>query len=260
MAVRRTTRSEVSELLAALGVRPGDTVMLHSALMTLGLIDGGIAAFHGAVRDAIGPDGTLIVPTFTWSFRRNEVYDVRRSPVPKSLGATPEFLRMQEGVLRSLDPLFSMAAEGPRAAELTQRESKACFGLGSAYERLFRSDVLFIALGITYSTGLSAFMHLEKLAEVPYRKDLLLTGETVGYDDRRSADEAVHYSRDEDAFAGWHTNREPMGAALEDAGISRAVTFGSGRHFALRAQPFAEFVLDRLERDPLCMAVSPTAA
>jgi aminoglycoside 3-N-acetyltransferase len=57
-------RTELAEGFRNLGLVPGDTVFVHSSLKSLGYVDGGpIAVFEG-LWDVIGPDGTMIVPTY----------------------------------------------------------------------------------------------------------------------------------------------------------------------------------------------------
>ena len=51
MPVRDTSIREISELLAHLGLGRGQTVMIHSALFTLGRIEGGLQGFYEAVRN-----------------------------------------------------------------------------------------------------------------------------------------------------------------------------------------------------------------
>jgi aminoglycoside 3-N-acetyltransferase len=249
----RTSRAQLDELLGALGVAPGATVMLHSALFSLGLIEGGISGFYRAVRERLGPTGTLIVPTFTYSFRRQEVFDVRATPAARNIGVFSEFVRTQPDAVRLPDPLFSMAAVGARAAALMQRPGVACFGPGSPYGALFDADVRFVAIGITYSTGLAGFMHLERLANVPYRVDLPLHGLTRHLDGRELPDQAVHYARREDIYGNTLTDREPMGALLETRGVSTAVTYGHGRHLSLSGHGWREVVLTELAMDPFAM-------
>jgi aminoglycoside 3-N-acetyltransferase len=46
-------------------VRPGDTVLAHSSASSLGFVAGGTQAVVQALLDAVGPDGTLVVPAHT---------------------------------------------------------------------------------------------------------------------------------------------------------------------------------------------------
>ncbi len=249
----RTSIAQISELVTDLGVRPGDTAVIHSALFSLGRIEGGVAGFNQALRNVVGPEGTLIVPTFTYSFRRGQVFDVKHSPPPAELGAYSNHLWRQPHAVRSADPLLSMAAMGPKAASLMRRTSLACLGDGSVYASLFAADVVFVAIGITYSTGLAAFMHVEKLAGVDYRRDTTFHGTTIDATGRLFEDSAIHYARDEARYPQGRTDREAMGRAMEQRGFAKAVEYGSGRHVAVRAQPMQDFVLSELNRDPHIM-------
>ena len=249
----KTSIDRLKDLLGELGVAAGDTVMVHSSLFTFGRIENGATGFHRALRDLIGSEGTLIVPTFTYSFRRGERFDVANSPAPAQLGAFAEYLRRKGGAVRSPDPLFSMATEGPRAEDLMARPSSACFGEGSVYGKLFDADILILALGITYSTGLAGFMHVERLAGVDYRQEQRFEGVTIGLDGVAHDDAAIHFARDEKRYPHGRTDREAVGRAMEDAGIATALSYGSGRHVAVRALGFRDFVGDALARDPHVM-------
>ena len=50
--------------LRALGIRLDDTLMVHSSLSALGHVEGGPETVVDALREAVGPGGTLIVPAF----------------------------------------------------------------------------------------------------------------------------------------------------------------------------------------------------
>lgn len=250
----RTSIKEIEVLLRLLGLKRNDRVMVHSSLFSLGIIENGINGFHQALMNVIGDEGTIIVPAFTHSFRQGKIFDILQTPSEKSLGLYSEYIRKKSNSVRSSDPLFSMVASGPDAQELMIRTSINCFGVGSVYERLFEANVRYLAIGITYSTGLSAFMHLEKLASVPYRNDLFLSGRSINASGQEYDDSAVHFARDESAFyRTGRTNREPMGVMLEEAKVSLSANFKNGRHFSLLSKPFEQFVLTKLEKNPLMM-------
>jgi aminoglycoside 3-N-acetyltransferase len=249
----RTSYTKLKELLTTLGLRSGDNVMIHSALFSLGLIEGGITGFYKAVRETIGTDGTLIVPTFTYSFRRAEVFDVVNTPSSKEIGVFSEFIRNKPDSVRCSDPLFSKAAIGPQAKELMERPSANCFGKNSNYDKLFEKNVLFVALGITYSTGLTGFLHIEKIANVPYRDDFSFNGISRGLNGVEYDDRATHYLRNEKIYGDTITNRESMGELLEQKGVSTALSYGYGRHMALRGDAWRDAVITELQKKPFFM-------
>lgn len=253
MPVRDTSIREISELLSHLGIDRGQIVMIHSALFTLGRIEGGLQGFYEAVRNSIGEEGTLIVPTFTYSYRRKQIFDVYNSKTSREIGVFAEFVRQIPGAVRSLDPLFAMSAVGPRADELMGRTSHNCFGAGSIYEKLFSEQTLFVGVGITYGSGLTAFLHLERIANVAYRHEMKFDGVTIGYEGLHENDWAMHFVRDQVSYPNIRSDRSVIGARLEETKISKAVDFGSGHHFAIPAQGFSDFVLSALEEDPEIM-------
>ena len=51
--------------LSALGLAPGDVVLVHSSTRSLGFVAGGSQAAVQALLDVLGPGGTLVVPTHT---------------------------------------------------------------------------------------------------------------------------------------------------------------------------------------------------
>ena len=56
-------RQEITHALHQVGVRPGDTVMFHSSLSSMGWVVGGADTVIDGFLDAVGPEGTVVVPT-----------------------------------------------------------------------------------------------------------------------------------------------------------------------------------------------------
>jgi len=104
--------------LRALGVRESGTLLVHSSLSSLGFVRGGPKAVIEALRAAIGPQGTLVLPTHSWerSGRGDFTFDIRTTP--SCVGAISETFRTMGGVTRSLHPTHSVAAIGPLSASL----------------------------------------------------------------------------------------------------------------------------------------------
>src|SRR3990167_4449912 len=126
-----TSKEKIREIFRHLKVMPGDDIMLHSSLVPFGKIEGSLDGFYDAVRDHLGQESTIIAPTFTLSFQRNQPFDIQETPSAKSIGCFSEFLRKRPNAVRSACPLFSMVAEGPKASYLMRRDSINCFGVGS---------------------------------------------------------------------------------------------------------------------------------
>jgi len=251
--MQRTSRLELEELLRSLGLNRGDRVFVHAFVPSLGLVEGGLAGVSDALRAVIGDEGTLIVPTFSASYRRGEVYDVAGSP--SFNGALSEYVRRRPAAIRNLDPLFSFAAIGPDAADLMRRDGKNCFGAGSGYDRLFAANVKFIGLGVHWDQGYSFMMHLERLAEVPFRVEQRFDGVTRDSGGAEFPDWAIHFVRDEAQPV--RRNRGPLGQALVDEGVAIERHLHGVPHRCLPAAATAARVVTALRADPYCMAVRP---
>jgi aminoglycoside 3-N-acetyltransferase len=247
--MKRTSQAELYTLLSELGVVAGDQLFIHAFLPSLGVVEGGITGLTEVIQERLGERGTIIVPTFSASYRRNEIYDVRES---KSFnGALSEYIRQLPMAVRSLDPLFSMAALGRRADELMERTGSACFGDQSIYEKLFRNDVKFIGFGVDWNQGYSFFMHLERLANVPFRHEVLYRGQTRRMDGVLIDDEAVHFVRNE--RLEWKRNRQPVCEQLLSEGKIEEVSLGGCFHRLFESSVVEKAVMGRLHEDPWCM-------
>lgn len=74
------TRGTVATQLRELGVQDGETLLVHSSLKSLGWVCGGPVAVVQGLLDALGPKGTLVVPTQTGGL--SDPADWENPPVP----------------------------------------------------------------------------------------------------------------------------------------------------------------------------------
>ncbi|MBK3627765.1 AAC(3) family N-acetyltransferase [Streptomyces sp. MBT49] len=166
------TRDSLTAELYALGVVPGEILLVHSSLSSLGWVCGGPVTVVRGLLDALGPDGTLVVPTQSgdlsdpalwsnppvpaqwWDRIRATmpVYDPRTTPA-LGVGVVPETVRTWPGAVRSAHPQTSFAALGARAAELTEGHAPDCrLGERSPLARLEKAGARVLLLGTGYDT------------------------------------------------------------------------------------------------------------
>jgi len=247
----------LTRALVALGLGPGDIIFSHSAIGNLGLPQGARSAeeacrlVYAAIREALGPQGTLLVPTYTLSFTRNEIFDPAEAPSP--MGRFAEYIRRLPGSVRSIDPLFSIAGIGKSAKTLLATIPPTSFGADCVYERLLRDDAWIVNLGLDLDY-LTILHHIEWRLRVPYRFDKIFRGVIrQGADDREL--EWTYYVRHLSA------NSEPdLGRFLRDAreqGLIRYAAVGKGRLAAMRCRAIAERISRLVAADPWVMAKGP---
>ncbi|MBQ7064203.1 MAG: AAC(3) family N-acetyltransferase [Firmicutes bacterium] len=163
------TIRDLQQDLEAMGIRPSDTVCIHTSLRSVGPVEGGAEAFIRAFTDYLR-NGLLVVPTHTWASVRPEspVYDVRRTE--PCIGVVPKIAAFHPDGVRSMHATHSVAVFGRRAAEYAQLDNHAatptpaegCFG--HLYDE--HAKILLIGVGQERHT----FIHVtEEIVDVPLR-------------------------------------------------------------------------------------------
>lgn len=191
-------RDQFLNLLQSLGVRPGDGLMIHSALHFLGKPEGGVEMYLDALCECLGIDparfvqrrpeenelagcrSTLAVPTFNFGFTRGQPFDLENTP-SEGMGAFAELVRIQPGAFRSPHPLQSVSAIGRYAADLARCDTPGGYDPGSPFDRMLGLDfkVLLLGADIFYT---SMVQYVEQLANVSYRYWKDFTGPMRGAD------------------------------------------------------------------------------
>jgi aminoglycoside 3-N-acetyltransferase len=110
----RVTRPDLVAGLRAIGIGPGWILQVHSSLSRLGYVEGGAETVVDALLEVVGPEGTVMVPTFNHGAA--DIYDARVTPSVN--GAVTEALRLRPEARRSIHPTHPYAAIGKRAEEL----------------------------------------------------------------------------------------------------------------------------------------------
>ena len=146
----RLDRAEIAASLGNLGVRPGSKVFVHSSLSSMGRVSGGADTVVAAFLDALGPFGTLMVPTFTYSGTR--FFDV--AATPSKTGAITEVVRRRSAAIRSRHPTHASCAIGP-LAEWLMADDLACdpLGVGSPEDKIASVGGYVLLLGVGHSTN-----------------------------------------------------------------------------------------------------------
>ncbi len=240
-------QAKIAADAAALGVRPGDTLLVHSSLKSLGDRQIGPGEAVGGLLRALGPEGTLLLPALSYLFVGPDRPFFDELATPSCVGAIPEWFRTQPGVRRSLCPTHSCAALGPRAGELTEGhllDGTPC-GPHSPFAKLREAGgkVLFLGCGTNCNTSMHA---CEERILPPY----LFKGSVTYRIRDREGRELTHTLRAHD-FAGV-AQRYSRVPALMDRGVS-AGRILRAECVLLEAVPMWDAALRALRRDPYAL-------
>ena len=97
------TREKLAQNFKDLGIEPGDTLFVHSSFKSLGRVDGGAGTVVGALEDAVGGEGLILMPSFNLlESREKRVAAWNIETTPSTVWWLTEFSRQLGGTYRSL--------------------------------------------------------------------------------------------------------------------------------------------------------------
>lgn len=159
------SRRELADAFRRLGVTAGDTVMLHVSVRAVGAIAGGPDQIHLALKDALTPDGTLIMyagcPAYTDEVGRGHLtqeqerellekfpaFDPFTAHSQRENGTLVEFLRTYPG--STVNPHVTRFVVWGRGAGhlISNQPWNYAFGYGSVLDRFVNLDGRILLLG-----------------------------------------------------------------------------------------------------------------
>ncbi|MFO7976547.1 MAG: AAC(3) family N-acetyltransferase [Candidatus Hydrogenedentota bacterium] len=254
MTAATVTRSDIAGGFRELGIRPGDAILVHSSLSSFGHVDGGPDAVIDGMLGALGPKGTLVVPTLTGnpelSPENPPHVDLRTAPC--WVGRIPETARQRPQAVRSVHPTHSCAAIGKRAEELTRDHylSPTPCGTTSPYFRLALAGGTIVMIGCDLSTCTTCHT-VEELANVDFH---LQRRVAYGSCIDRSGDRIETPCRlhSYDGPARDYPALEPI---LLEKGLMRKGCIGEAEIRVMNSMGLIETALDRLRFDPYYLTV-----
>ena len=134
-------QKDLVNALKYVGLKPGDMVFSHSNIGYFGLPEGersvnnAFQTIVNAFLEVIGAEGTLVVPTFSYSFSQGQDFDPDKTP--SSCGVFTELLRTLPDSCRSEEPNISVTAIGQKAEKVTQKLPKNAYGYDSFFDRFY---------------------------------------------------------------------------------------------------------------------------
>jgi aminoglycoside 3-N-acetyltransferase len=258
------SHSELIEAIGSAGIARGDVVSLQVSLGRIGLPMGmgtepvvtppdmTIVANYiiNAFLEVITPSGTLIVPTYTYSIGRGDIYEVESTS--SAIGNFTEVFR-RRAAMRSRDPMLSNCGIGPKSARVLSGIERTCYGKGSTFDYLRQVNAKIVTLGVPlrYATFRH---HIEEMAGVPFRFNKKFTG-TIRQHGKDNTETWDYFA------APYKSNCQPDGEALAELAIEDGLVgiskIGRGSIYAIKAQDYFDFGMHWLKVEPWLTAVGP---
>ena len=243
--MNEVTRLQIVESLRAVGIQRGDGMIVHAAIQFLGRPVGGVGIYWDAFREALGPEGTLVVPTFNFGFCRGLSFDPESTPSEK-MGVFAEHVRKLPVARRSSHPMQSVAAIGRYAEDLAGRDTPSAFDPGSGFDRMLELDFGMVLLGASIQT-VSMVHYCEQKVGVPYRYWKDFRGIVGSGGQKREATYRM-FARDLDLDP--RIDQVPIQRALEAMGAWKETRLNYGTVAACRLRDFVAATTALLSNDP----------
>lgn len=169
------TIKSLIEQLKSIGIRQGDSLLVHSAMSKLGYLEQGPKTLIDAILEVIGPEGNLLMPSspnpaLQLDYVKNHPhFDVRHDA--SAMGAITEYFRKMPGVHRSLSPTEPVCASGPLAKWLTEghRGRITPYDSYSPFYRLTEVNGKILYVGVTLAQAGTSLHLLEDAVDAfPY--------------------------------------------------------------------------------------------
>lgn len=253
-------KKDIIEALEKVGVKQGQSIMVHTSLSTLGFVCGGAQIVIEALLESVGEEGTIMMPTQSWknldptagvhweepeewwqTIRDNwPAYNKDITPT-NTMGAVAEMFRKWPGALRSDHPARSVAAYGKMAQYLTENHDLSnIFGDGSPVGKLYDLDGYVLLIGVGYDKNTS--LHLaDERAEYPSKhlckesSAMLIDGERVW-----KTYETLYVSGDD---------FEEIGEAFEKENKVRKASLGNGEIVLMKQRDLVDFAIEWIEKN-----------
>lgn len=258
------TASRIIRDLQSLGVLPGDLVMLHSSVKSIGWIVGGPDAVLEALINLLGDKGTLMMlagwednPYYLseWSEEKQLAYleecppfDPVTSRADRKWSILNEYLRTRPGALRSAHPEESFVAIGRLARYITEDHPlQYGYGLASPLAKLCDAGGKVLMVGAPLDT-ITLLHYAEFLADVPdkrvvnYRMPVLQNGKRVWVDlEEYDTDGHIVDWQGEDYFA-------IIGREYLSSGRGGSGKVGEAKSYLFDAKDLVDFAVPWMER------------
>lgn len=170
------TRKDIEDVIKDSGIKKGDNIFCHTDLSKLKKLDFNYKFLPELVYKSlikkIGKDGTLVVPTFTYSFCNKKIFDIKNFYTP--CGSFSNYVKNLKNSKIYADPNVSVAIVGKNKKYFSENPTINTYDLNSFFDRFFKKGgkICNINLDVT-----STFIHyFERKLSVKYRFDKAFYG------------------------------------------------------------------------------------
>ncbi|MBO6179165.1 MAG: AAC(3) family N-acetyltransferase [Selenomonadaceae bacterium] len=204
---------DLQEKLRELNIQKGDILYVASDITKV-LVEAGrgkslknkedrdvfLRHLTDSFQSAVGAEGTLLFPVFTWDFCRKKPFS--RKNTPGEVGAYNNWiLKELKDFVRTRHPLYSFMVWGKYADELTRLQNEEAFGVDSPFAWLHKNKGKMLLVSVSLQRAFTFMHYVEASLRVPYRYLKNFRSEYEDYDGTVEMRNYTMYVRDLDIIS-----------------------------------------------------------
>jgi aminoglycoside 3-N-acetyltransferase len=174
-------------------------------------------SFIDAILDAIGPEGTLLFPTFNWDFCKGITFDYHKTP--GKTGSLGQYALKRNDFKRTQHPIYSFAVAGKYKDYLCSLNNESSWGENSPFEWMEKNNAYNVIIGMSYKGSFTFVHYYEQKYKIPCRFKKNFKGDYIdenGEVTHRKYSMYVRYLK-----LCVEDDSTDMGLLLEEKGVSR---------------------------------------
>lgn len=243
------TKDDIKIALKELGIVPGDIVMIHSSMKSMGHVEGGPETVIQAVLETVGNDGTLCMPTLVQRDFGHAYENWNVNTSPSDVGYLTEYFRTRKGSLRSDQATHAVSAVGKMAEYITSEHTAYgprygefgdyAFSKSSPWQRMYELNAKMLFIGVPMKKGT-----IRHLAEHILIERFIEKFPEAKPDVRKYCDPLDKFWAEIDG--------DKVQAKYEETGLLTKTTIGDATVLCVSATPFVDEMIKLSIQSPLC--------
>jgi aminoglycoside N3'-acetyltransferase len=246
----------INRALENLPIQSGDIAFLTAGYGTIGRyqsrehLEDVFSLTTMKLMELIG-NGTLIVPTYSYSFESAEDRDFDIVHTQSKLGLFSNWFLKNVASVRSPDPMISCAFSKGAQTNLLSTLNDSSYGKDCVFEKLLNAQETVWIVNLGLGTKWMPFIHyLDYLKNTPYRYRKLFIGNLVSDESRRILWEYHVPLRHKDAQG----SGEKVGKLSEEAGLWKSINVGHSRVNVIDYKKYFEFAESEVTKNKWVLA------
>lgn len=234
------------------GVETDDVLLVHSSLRRVlkrASDELGIKVtpemVYSSLIDAVGKEGTLILPLFNFDFPKTKFFDIRNTP--SHMGTLTEIARKHKDAIRTGHPIYSFAVRGKHADKFKDIDNVSGYGSDSPFAIIQQLEGKLASIGLSDQNSMTSYHYVEECNQVDYRYFKEFEGEYIDANGVSSNKTYKLFVRN--IKEGVTTDVDRAMNLLWDKGLYKGEEFNEG--YGMRTILFKDFfdTIDKIIKD-----------